>query len=111
VREILDFYLNNGAAMFDKAGIIRRLQYQYKSEPLAQRLQQVFGATTTFGASEVETLLLHVMQMQPPTRHGQCRTTHLRNTTIQSTAHAICTSRFGSWRAPALCPRPISRWR
>ena len=62
MREILDFYLNNGAAMFDKAGIIRRLQYQYKSEPLALRLQQVFGATTTFGASEVETLLLHVMR-------------------------------------------------
>src|SRR5690242_4134487 len=35
VKEILDFYLSNGAAMFDKARIIHRLQYQYKSEPLA----------------------------------------------------------------------------
>src|SRR6266581_6281523 len=57
VKEILDFYLNNGAAMFDKAGIIHRLQYQYRSEPLALELQQVFGATTTLGAPEVETLL------------------------------------------------------
>jgi hypothetical protein len=62
VKEILDFYLNNGAAMFDKASIIRRLQYQYKSEPLALQLQQVFGATTTLGAPEVETLLLLVMR-------------------------------------------------
>jgi len=62
VMEILDFYLNNGAAMFDKAGIIRRVQYQYKSEPLALQLQQVFGATTTLAAPEVETLLLLVMR-------------------------------------------------
>ena len=62
VKEILDFYRTNGAAMFDKAGIIRRLQYQYKSEPLALQLQQVFGATTTLSAPELETLLLLVMR-------------------------------------------------
>lgn len=62
VKEILDFYLSNGAAMFDKARIIHRLQYQYKSEPLALQLQQVFGATTTLGAQEIETLLLLVMR-------------------------------------------------
>src|SRR6266508_5808994 len=44
VKQILDFYLNNGAAMFDKASIMRRLQYQYKSEPLALMLKDVFGA-------------------------------------------------------------------
>ena len=57
VREILDFYLNNGAAMFDKASIIRRLRYQYKSEPLALKLKEVFGAETTLGAPELETLV------------------------------------------------------
>src|SRR6478672_5804398 len=62
VQEILDFYLNNGAAMFDKAGILRRLQYQYNSEPLALQLQSVFGKTTTLGAPELETLLLLVMR-------------------------------------------------
>jgi len=62
VKEILDFYLSNGAAMFDKASIIRRLQYQYKSEPLALQLRNVFGATTTLGAPEIETLLLLVMR-------------------------------------------------
>lgn len=62
VKQILDFYLNNGAAMFDKAGIIRRLQYQYKSEPLALKLKEVFGEETTLGAPELETLLLLVMR-------------------------------------------------
>lgn len=62
VQEILDFYLNNGAAMFDKAGLLRRLQYEYKSEPLAVQLRNVFGATTTLAAPEIETLLLLVMR-------------------------------------------------
>jgi patatin-like phospholipase len=62
VKEILDFYLHNGAAMFDKASIIRRLQYQYKSDPLALQLQKVFGEETTLGAPELETLLLLVMR-------------------------------------------------
>src|SRR5258705_3630652 len=47
VTEILAFYVDNGAKMFDKASIIRRLQYQYKSEPLALQLQKVFGEETT----------------------------------------------------------------
>jgi patatin-like phospholipase/acyl hydrolase len=62
VKEILNFYLNNGAAMFDKASILRRLQYQYKSEPLALQLQKVFGEQTTLGAPELETLLLLVVR-------------------------------------------------
>ena len=33
VAEVLNFYLQNGAAMFEKASILRRLQYEYKSEP------------------------------------------------------------------------------
>jgi hypothetical protein len=62
VEEILEFYRNNGAAMFDKASIIHRLQYQYKSEPLALQLQHVFGELTTLGAPELETLLLLIMR-------------------------------------------------
>jgi Patatin-like phospholipase len=62
VAEILDFYLKNGAAMFDKASIIQRLQYKYDSEPLAQQLKSVFGKDTTLGAKELECLLLLVMR-------------------------------------------------
>jgi uncharacterized protein len=60
--EILDFYVQNGAAMFDKANLMRRLQYQYNSEPLAEQLRAVFGADTRLGAEELECLLLLVMR-------------------------------------------------
>jgi hypothetical protein len=61
-REILDFYLSSGSAMFDKASIIHRLQYEYSREPLALKLKEVFGPETMLGASELETLLLLVMR-------------------------------------------------
>jgi uncharacterized protein len=62
VDDILDFYVKNGSAMFDKAGILHRLQYQYDSEPLGEKLREVFGEKTTLGAPELETLLLLVMR-------------------------------------------------
>jgi patatin-like phospholipase/acyl hydrolase len=62
VAEILAFYVDNGAKMFDKASLLKRLQSQYKSEPLALQLKAVFGEETTLGAPEIETLLLLVMR-------------------------------------------------
>jgi hypothetical protein len=62
VAEILAFYVNNGAKMFDKASLIRRLQSKFKSEPLAQQLKAVFGANTALDAPEIESLLLLVMR-------------------------------------------------
>jgi hypothetical protein len=62
VSEVLAFYVDNGAEMFDKASIFRRLQTQYNSEPLALQLQKVFGKTTTLGAAEIESLLLLFMR-------------------------------------------------
>ena len=60
--EILAFYVNNGAKMFDKASIFRRLQTKFESEPLALQLQSVFGKATTLGAPEIESLLLLIMR-------------------------------------------------
>ncbi|MFL5036071.1 MAG: patatin-like phospholipase family protein, partial [Microvirga sp.] len=62
VAEILNFYLTNGAEMFDKASIIRRLQYNYNSEPLAKQLKSVFGELTKLDSEHIETLLLLVMR-------------------------------------------------
>lgn len=62
VGEILDFYLKNGAAMFDKAGLLHRLRYKYESEPLAKELQFAFGESTTLGSDGLETLLLIVLR-------------------------------------------------
>jgi uncharacterized protein len=62
VDEILNFYLKNGSDMFDKTSIVRRLQYKYESEPLAQQLKIVFHGSTTLGSDEIETLLLIVLR-------------------------------------------------
>jgi predicted acylesterase/phospholipase RssA len=60
VADILSFYTDNGKDIFDKASIVRRLRYQFNSEPLAEKLREVFGATMTLGSGEIETLLLLV---------------------------------------------------
>src|SRR5882672_7139665 len=43
VSEVLDFYKQHGSAMFEKASLFKRLYYEYESEPLAQKLREVFG--------------------------------------------------------------------
>lgn len=62
VDEILTFYKDAGAQMFVKAKLMRRLRYKFESEPLAEKLKEVFGASTRFGSDAVETLLLLVMR-------------------------------------------------
>src|SRR3954469_8654677 len=64
VAEILDFYVRNGANMFEKARLVDRVRLlaQYKSEPLAEQLRAAFGAKTTLDAPEIESLLLLMMR-------------------------------------------------
>jgi hypothetical protein len=96
VKEILDFYLSSGAEMFDKASIFRRLQYQYNSEPLALRLQQVFGSATTLGASEIETLLLLVMRNA--TTDSPWPISNNPYAKYNQTSHAACNLHFPLWK-------------
>lgn len=62
IDEILDFYEESGADMFQKARLHRRLRYRYESEPLAEKLKGVFGADTTLGSPHIESLVLLVMR-------------------------------------------------
>jgi len=48
VDEILTFYKEAGAQMFVKANLLRRLRYKFESEPLAEKLKEVFGPSTEF---------------------------------------------------------------
>ena len=41
---------------------MRRLQYKYESEPLANELKTAFHEATTLGSEEIETLLLVVLR-------------------------------------------------
>lgn len=66
VQEILDFYLEHGAAMFAKVSRLRWLRdkfgYRYESRPLAAKLQSAYGRSTTLGSEHIKTLLLVVMR-------------------------------------------------
>ncbi|HEX6913578.1 MAG TPA: patatin-like phospholipase family protein, partial [Longimicrobium sp.] len=66
--EIRDFYVANGEAMFDRAGLLRRLQYKYEDDKLAAKLREVLSRNRqgrelyTLGSEELRTLLLVVMR-------------------------------------------------
>src|SRR6202048_2055701 len=95
-QEILDFYLKNGAAMFDKAGLLRRVQFKFNSEPLAEKLQQVFGRTTTLGAPEIETLLLLVMRNA--TTDSPWPISNNPYAKYNDAAHPACNLKFPLWQ-------------
>ena len=59
-RFLSDFYQEVGPAMFEKAFILQRLKHLYKSEPLTEKLQEVFGADTTLTSDTLKCLLLVV---------------------------------------------------
>jgi hypothetical protein len=59
-RWLSEFYKEVGPAMFEKAFILRRLKNLYKSEPLTDKLKDVFGKDTTLGSDALKCLLLVV---------------------------------------------------
>ena len=112
VREILDFYLNNGAAMFDKAGILRRLQYQVQQRAARARSSRRSSVRRRRWARQSSRPCCSSSCATPRrTRRGRSRTIHTRNTTTRRIPPAICTFRFGNWCAPARRRRPIFRRR
>lgn len=59
-RELADFYMKTGPAMFDKAFILFRLRHLYESQPLKEKLQETFGKDTTLFPEHLKCLLLVV---------------------------------------------------
>lgn len=59
-RELSDFYMKAGPAMFDKSFILFRLRHLYESKPLQEELQKTFGKDTTLFPEHLKCLLLIV---------------------------------------------------
>ena len=59
-RWLSEFYKEVGPAMFEKAFILKRLKNLYKSEPLAEKLKEVFGEDTSLSSDKLKCLLLVV---------------------------------------------------
>ena len=59
-KELSDFYMKAGPAMFDKSFILFRLRHLYESKPLQVELQKTFGADTNLFPQHLKCLLLVV---------------------------------------------------
>jgi uncharacterized protein len=59
-RYLRDFYVKTGPAMFDKAFLLKRLRYLYKSEPLAKELKKTYGEGVDLTSEKLKCLLLIV---------------------------------------------------
>ncbi len=63
VDRIRNFYLQNGAEMFDRASLLDRYyRNKFHSEKLSARLQVEFGADTTLGSDKLRTVLMMVLR-------------------------------------------------
>ena len=66
IDQIRKFYVDSGQQMFDKASLFKRLQYEYKDEPLAKKLQAEFsralGPDSSLGSPKLRSLLMMVMR-------------------------------------------------
>jgi uncharacterized protein len=62
VSDILEFYVQAGPAMFDRASVLRRFKYKFEDEKLAGLLREQIGAGTTLGDAKLRTLLLLIMR-------------------------------------------------
>jgi uncharacterized protein len=60
--DVRKFYLDSGKQMFDPAFLLKRLQYKYEDEPLANKLKEVLGSDTTLGSDRLKTVLMMVMR-------------------------------------------------
>lgn len=62
IDDIRSFYEKQGALMFDRAKLLERYWYKYRSDQLAATLQQVIGKDETLGSGKLRILLLLVMR-------------------------------------------------
>jgi patatin-like phospholipase/acyl hydrolase len=62
VDTIRQFYFDNGTALFDQAGLFKRLRHKYDSQKLAIVLKEVLGEETTLGSENLRTLLMAVLR-------------------------------------------------
>jgi patatin-like phospholipase/acyl hydrolase len=96
VDNILQFYEQSGAQMFEPAKLWHRLSYRYDSEPLAKMLKSVFGEETQLGSESIETLLLLIMRNattdspwpisnNPFSKYNECN-------------HSACNLKFPLWQ-------------
>ena len=67
VNQLLEFYQDKGAAMFDKAFLLKRVKYFYNDGPLAKELKNTFGEGNLELSSSLFKCLLLIVTMNRST--------------------------------------------
>lgn len=62
VSEIMDFYVQFGAQIFERKWLLERAYAGFKSEPLTLKLMDVFGIGTKLGSDKIRSLLMLIMR-------------------------------------------------
>jgi patatin-like phospholipase/acyl hydrolase len=62
VDDIRKFYIESGPAMFNRAGLLRKLHFKFENEPLVAKLKEVLGGDTKLGSNKLRTLLMMVLR-------------------------------------------------
>jgi hypothetical protein len=115
VGQLLKFYCDSGAEMFDRQHLVKRWYSLYKSDPLRDLLQKTFGAGTTLAPDDLECLLLAVTLNRstdspwPISSNPQAR--------YNDTARPDCNLRIPLWQivrastaAPVYFPPEVIEW-
>jgi hypothetical protein len=108
VEELIKFYLEAGAQMFEPRALILRAWSKYGSDPLEEKLKGVFGEKTGLGSDMLKTLLLVVMRNVTTDSPWPGQTTLTPNTTVASGPTAISICPCGNWFVPRPQRRPSS---
>jgi patatin-like phospholipase/acyl hydrolase len=95
VSEILQFYEQAGAQMFEKATLLKRLHFKFDDEPLARKLKAVFGADTTLGSNRLQTLLMLVLRNATTDPWPVSNNPHAK---YNDTARPDCNLRLPLWQ-------------
>ena len=62
VDDLRTFYIESGPAMFNRAGLFRKLHFKFEDEPLVEKLKEVIGGDTKLGSDKLRTLLMMVLR-------------------------------------------------
>lgn len=62
MSSIRSLFVAMASQMFERAQLLKRLQYKYEAEPFAVALQNLFGIETTLGSSRLRTLFMAALR-------------------------------------------------
>jgi uncharacterized protein len=115
VSQLRDFYLDSGEEMFKQSRLLDRFKSFHTADPLRQKLQQVFGATTDLSPEHLRTLLLIVTKNSSTDSAWPISSNPAAR--YNDPARADCNAKIPLWQlirastaAPVFFPPEVMEW-